>query len=54
MGAIANQLLQHAGDERRGFTVVQFDAARQATLREVAKLGDDELVKLLLSVSMLI
>ena len=44
--AIANQLVQNAGDQSEGFGMVETDAASQASLGKEARLGDDELVKL--------
>lgn len=46
MGAIADELVQDAGDQGEGFGVVEADAAGQAALGEEARLRYEEFVDL--------
>ncbi|KAK0300374.1 hypothetical protein LTR01_009286, partial [Friedmanniomyces endolithicus] len=46
VGAIADELVQDAGDEGEGFGVVEAEAPREAALGEGANLGYEEFIDL--------
>ena len=49
--AIADQLVQHIGYQCQCFAVVEPHASRKSSLGEQSRLGDDELVDLIVNVS---